>query len=513
MSPINTLPELLRVQASRIPEQPFVRWRGRSVSYGEFEARTDAMAAGLADLGVRPGDVVSVMLPNCLGFLEAWWAILKAGGVFGPINPAFTAPEAAYVIGDSRAVAIVTDDDGAATLAGVRGEPELAALRHVISVDQGGDLELESLAGRGGEAPARGRGPDDLATLMYTSGTTGKPKGAMLTHSNLLANAAMGAELLPLAAGERVGMLLPLFHVNAQVVTCLIPMMVGCEVVMWERFSASGFWQTVAELEPVAVSAVPTILAAVLHTANAPTGPTSLRYVICGAAPLSRELLEAFEERFDIRILEGYGLTESTCVSSLNPYYGVRKPGSIGLPVRGQQMKIVASDGSPVQDGELGEIVVKGPNVMAGYLHNPEATAATVRNGWLHTGDIGYVDPDGYVFIVDRAKDMIIRGGENIYPREIEEVLYAHAGVLECAVIGIPHEVRGEEVLAFVAPKPGVELDGDQLTAFASERLAAFKVPRRFEIRAELPKTPTGKISKPPLRDEVGHWASASSKS
>ena len=344
---------------------------------------------------------------------------------------------------------------------------------------------------------------------MYTSGTTGKPKGAMLTHGNVLANAAMGAELLPLVAGERVGMILPLFHVNAQIVTCVIPMMVGCEVAMWERFSASTFWQTVAELEPVAVSAVPTILAAVLHTANAPTGPTSLRYIICGAAPLSRELLEAFESRFDIRILEGYGLTESTCVSSLNPYYGVRKPGSIGLPVRGQQMKIVAPRGDEVADGELGEIVVKGPNVMAGYLHNEEATAATIRDGWLHTGDVGYVDPDGYFFIVDRAKDMIIRGGENIYPREIEEVLYTHPAVLECAVIGVPDEVRGEEVLAVVAPKPGAELDGDELKAWAGERLAAFKVPRRFEIRPELPKTPTGKISKPPLREEFGHWAPA----
>ncbi|MFZ0972893.1 MAG: AMP-binding protein, partial [Solirubrobacteraceae bacterium] len=348
------------------------------------------------------------------------------------------------------------------------------------------------------------RGADDLATLMYTSGTTGKPKGAMLTHANVLANAAMGAELLPLVAGERVGMLLPLFHVNAQIVTCVIPMMVGCEVAMWERFSASTFWQTVAELKPVAVSAVPTILAVVLHTANAPTGPTSLRYIICGAAPLSRELLEAFESRFDIRILEGYGLTESTCVSSLNPYYGMRKPGSIGLPVRGQQMKIVTPDGDAVDDGELGEIVVKGSNVMAGYLHNPDATAATVRDGWLHTGDVGYVDPDGYFFIVDRAKDMIIRGGENIYPREIEEVLYTHADVFECAVIGVPDEVRGEEVVAVLAPKPGAELDEGQLKAWAAERLAAFKVPRRFEIRAELPKTPTGKISKPPLREEFG---------
>ena len=510
MSAINTVPELLRAQASRIPDQPFVRWRGRSVSYAEFDTRTDALAAGLADLGVKPGDVVSVMLPNCLEFLEAWWAVLKAGAVFGPINPAFTAPEAAYVVGHSQAVAVVTDARGAGTLAGAAGTPELARLRHLISVEDGGDVTLESLADRQGEVPAARRGGDDLATLMYTSGTTGKPKGAMLTHTNVLANAAMGAELLPLVAGERVGMLLPLFHVNAQIVTCVIPMMVGCEVAMWERFSASTFWQTVAELEPVAVSAVPTILAAVLHTANAPTGRTSLRYIICGAAPLSRELLEAFESRFDIRILEGYGLTESTCVSSLNPYYGVRKPGSIGLPVRGQQMKILTPDGGPVNDGELGEIVVKGPNVMAGYLHNPDATATTVRDGWLHTGDVGYVDPDGYFFIVDRAKDMIIRGGENIYPREIEEVLYTHPGILECAVIGVPDEIRGEEVLAFVTPKPGAELDEEQLKAWAAERLAAFKVPRRFEIRPELPKTPTGKISKPPLREEFGHWAPAS---
>jgi long-chain acyl-CoA synthetase len=512
MTTMNAVPDLLRAQASRIPDQAFIRDRGRSVSYGEFDARTDALAAGLADLGVEPGNVVSVMLPNRLEFLEAWWGILKAGAVFGPINPAFTAPEAAYVVGHSRAVAIVTDRHGAATLAGAGGTPELAPLRHLISVDEGAEVTLDSLADRGTKVPANSRSRDDLAAVLYTSGTTGKPKGAMLTHANVLANAGMGAELLPLVAGERVGMMLPLFHVNAQVVTCVIPMMVGCEVVMWDRFSASTFWQTVDELEPVAISAVPTILAAVLHTANAPRGRTSLRYVICGAAPLSRELLEAFESRFDIRVLEGYGLTESTCVSSLNPYYGERKPGSIGLPVRGQPMKIVAPDGSAVTDGELGEIVVQGPNVMAGYLHNPQATTSTIRDGWLHTGDVGYVDPDGYFFIVDRAKDMIIRGGENIYPREIEEVLYEHPGILECAVIGVPDEVRGEEVLAVVVPKPGADLEADGLRSWAAERLAAFKVPKRFEIRPELPKTPTGKISKPPLREEFGQWAPAAAR-
>src|SRR5207244_1409720 len=263
---------------------------------------------------------------------------------------------------------------------------------------------LGSLAQPDGEVPAPDRGGDDLAAVLYTSGTTGKPKGAMLTHANVLANAAMGAELVPLGPGERVGMLLPLFHANAQVVTCVIPMTIGCEVVMWERFSASTFWQTVDEFKPVTISAVPTILAAVLNTPDAPRGATSLRYIICGAAPLSRELLEAFQDRFDIRILEGYGLTETTCISSINPYYGERRAGSIGMAVRGQQMRIVSGEGEPVADGDYGEIVIKGPNVMPGYLDNPEATAESIRDGWLHTGDVGYVDEDGYFFIVDRSK-------------------------------------------------------------------------------------------------------------
>jgi long-chain acyl-CoA synthetase len=231
--------------------------------------------------------------------------------------------------------------------------------------------------------------------------------------------------------------------------------------------------------------------------------------MICGAAPLSRELLEAFQQRFDIRILEGYGLTETTCISSINPFYGERKAGSIGIPVRGQEMKIVTPEGETVSSGEYGEIVIKGPNVMPGYLHNPEATADSIRDGWLHTGDVGYADEDGYFYIVDRSKDMIIRGGENIYPREIEEVLYEHEGILECAVIGIPDEVRGEEVLAIVAAKEGVSLDAEELRAWAAERLAKFKVPKQFEIRDELPKTATGKISKAPLREEFGRWAPA----
>jgi long-chain acyl-CoA synthetase len=509
-SEFTTLPDLLRVRAAADPDAPFVRFKDRSFTYGEFDARTDALAGGFAELGVKPGEVVSVFLPNCLEFLEAWWAIIKAGGVLGPVNPAYVGPEAAYVIGHSDAVALITDQRGASVLEPHRGE--LAALHEVVSIDGGGDLQLADLAGRGAAVPSPARGLDDLASILYTSGTTGKPKGAMLTHRNLLVNTTQGAELLPLAAGERVGMLLPLFHANAQVATTLIPMMIGCEVVMWEKFSASKFWQTVEELHPVTISAVPTILAAVLGAPGAPGRENPLRYVICGAAPLSVELLQTFQDRFGIRILEGYGMTETGCIASLNPFYGDRKVGSIGLPLRGQEMRIVGEDGELAGTGDYGEIVIKGPNVMPGYLKNPEATADSIRDGWLYTGDIGYMDEDGYFYIVDRTKDMIIRGGENIYPREIEEVIYEHEAILEVAVIGVPHEVRGEEVLAVVALKPGMELDVDELTEFAAARLSKYKLPARFEIHGELPKTPTGKISKGPLREQYGSWTTDHAK-
>src|SRR5437763_924316 len=266
-SDLQTMPDLLRMQARRNPDLRFVQFKDRSYTYGEFDARTDELAAGLAELGVKDGDVVSVFLPNCIEFLEAWWAILKAGGVLGPVNPAYTGPEAGYVIGHSEAVALVTNAQGAKVVAPERDK--LSGLHNVISIDEGGDVRLDELAGRGGATPTPKRGLDDWAAILYTSGTTGKPKGAVLTHRNEIVNAAMGGELLPLGPGDRVGMLLPLFHANAQVVTCVIPMMIGLTVVMWERFSASKFWETVEELQPVSLSAVPTILAAVLNAPGA----------------------------------------------------------------------------------------------------------------------------------------------------------------------------------------------------------------------------------------------------
>ncbi len=495
---MSDLAGFLRQQAHIHGDLPFVRFRDERVTFAEFDAVTDRVAAGLAARGVAPGDVVSVFLPNHLRFLEAWWGILKAGAVFGPVNPAYTASEAAFVLEHSGAVAVVTDASGAERVPD--GVP-------VLSIDDG---SFDALRDCTDAPPDVTRARDDLAHILYTSGTTGQPKGAMLTHGNVIANTWQTAELVPLAPGDRLGMILPLFHANAQIATTLVPMMIGCEVVMWDGFSASGFWDMLAEHEPVSISAVPTILSALLNSAgDRDVSNTSLRYVICGAAPLSQEMLETFQERFGLRILEGYGLTETTCVASINPYYGEQKAGSIGLPLRGQQMEIRGEDGETLGPGERGEICIKGPNVMPGYFKNEESTAESLRDGWLYTGDVGVVDEDGYFFIVDRTKDMIIRGGENIYPREIEEVLYRFEGVMEAAVIGVPDPHRGEEVLAIVVPRDGAEIDPDEILAFTHEHLAKFKRPRAVEIRDDLPKTSTGKISKGPLREEYGHWSSA----
>jgi acyl-CoA synthetase (AMP-forming)/AMP-acid ligase II len=299
-----------------------------------------------------------------------------------------------------------------------------------------------------------------------------------------------------------MGMVLPLFHVNAQLVTTVIPLLIGGQVAMWERFSASQFWADVARFEPVTFSSVPTMLAALLHAPGADEAESnSLRFVICGAAPLSPALFRRFEEKFGLKIMEGYGLTEGTCCTTINPFTGPRKIGSVGLPTRAQEVAILDESGEVVPDGDAGEVCFRGPNMMEGYYNRPDANAETIREGWLHTGDVGYRDSDGYFFLVDRKKDMIIRGGENIYPREIEDVLLEHEQVKEAAVVGRPDEVRGEEVHAVVALVSGS--DTTALEEHCRARLATFKVPSSWEVVDELPKTSTGKIDKKPLREKL----------
>ncbi|MCW3012976.1 MAG: hypothetical protein JWO02_68 [Solirubrobacterales bacterium] len=501
---VQTLPALLEARGAELGDARFVRDAQRSWSYGEFADRVRVVAAGLRARGVQRGDVVGVVLPNGPEYLEAWWAILWLGAVFNPVNPALTVREATDILEDSGARTALCATDRVAALR----DADLPALQDVIGVDREAADPLADLRGAGTVDEPAAVGGDDLMSLVYTSGTTGRPKGAMLTHQNFLSDTRMLAELLPAVQGDTLGMVLPLFHVNAQLVTTVMPMLMGADIAMWDRFSASTFWATVAEFQPVTFSAVPTMLAALLHAPGADAAQTNtVRYVICGAAPLSPALFRRFEDKFGIAILEGYGLTEGACCSTLNPFYGPRKIGSIGLPVRGQDVEIRDAAGRGMAVGEPGEVCLRGPNIMQGYFHRPEATAEALQDGWLHTGDVGYRDADGFVFLVDRKKDMIIRGGENIYPREIEDALLEHPGVQQAAVVGRAHAVRGEEVHAVVVLAAGVELETVQ--EHSRGRLAPFKVPSSWDVVDDLPKTSTGKIDKKPLRERLRASAQA----
>jgi long-chain acyl-CoA synthetase len=495
-----TLTELLRVRAGELGNATFVRSAEVEWSYEEFARRVSEIAAGLQAVGVEPGDVVAIILPNCPEYLEAWWGVLWAGGVFNPVNPAFTGREAAQILADSGASVVICRPEFAEALE--RHRAELPALRRVLTVVPRPDDPLGPLRGDGSLPEPVAVEPEALAHLVYTSGTTGKPKGAMLSHANYIADIRMFAELLPLARGDVLGMVLPLFHVNAQLVTTMLPMLIGAQAAMWDRFSATEFWTKVGEFEPVTFSSVPTMLAALLNAPGADEAETNtLRFVICGAAPLSPSLFRRFEEKFGVAILEGYGLTEGACTSTLNPFWGPRKIGSIGPAIRGQDVAVLDAEDNEVTPGERGELCLRGPNIMMGYLGNPDATAEALRGGWLHTGDVGYVDEDGYYFLVDRKKDMIIRGGENVYPREIEDVLLEHSGVQAAAVVGRLDEVRGEEVHAVLVLADAVDLA--EVEEHCRERLAPFKVPSSWDVVEDLPKTATGKIDKKVLRERL----------
>jgi long-chain acyl-CoA synthetase len=295
-----------------------------------------------------------------------------------------------------------------------------------------------------------------------------------------------------------------LFHVNGIMASVVSPLVAGGSTVIAPRFDPKTFWDLVERVRPTFFSAVPTIYAMLTGlAAEVRPDTSSLRYVVCGAAPMPAAAIHDFEARYGVAIVEGYGMSEGTVVTTSNPVRGLRKPGTVGLPLPGQEVRVVGEDDEPLPPGQAGEVTVRGPNVMRGYLGNPEATAGTLRGGWLHTGDVGRFDENGYLVLVDRVKDMIIRGGENIYPKEIEDALYAHPSVLEAAVVGRPHPVFGEEPVAFVVLRPGLAAEPDELIEHSKNVLAKFKVPRTVFIEADLPKTPIGKIAKPVLRERV----------
>ncbi|MCW2763762.1 MAG: hypothetical protein JWR85_3963 [Marmoricola sp.] len=454
------------------------------LTYAEFDERIAAFAGQLSEQGFGRGDVLAIMLPNRVELLVALFAAWRLGGAATPVNPVFTASEAEYQIVDSGAAVVLNQGPDAPT----GGRP-------VIHV---GDVRTTP---SGTEVPPVALVPDDLALLIYTSGSTGRPKGVMLDHANAEAMSSIMAKHLSLTQADHCLLVLPLFHVNAIMVSALASFRSGGQLSIVGSFSASRFFEQIERLRPTYFSAVPTIYALLASLPEDVRPDTSsLRFVVCGAAPVSAELLDRCEERFGFTMVEGYGLTEGTCASACNPIDGVRKLGTVGPALPGERVAIMSENGSIAPQGGIGEVVIAGPTVMRGYLNKPEETAATVVDGWLRTGDVGRLDADGYLTIVDRVKDMIIRGGENIYPKEIESVLHGLPDVLEAAVVGRPDPILGESPLAYVSLYPGSTLSEEELLDHCRRHLTRVKVPETIHIVSGLPKNPVGKIDKPALR-------------
>ncbi len=461
---------------------PCVRDDRVEFSYAEFARRTDAAAAQFARRGVTRGSVVAIWLTNRAELLVAMMAAWRLGATATPVNPQFLLPEAKRQIDDCDAALVVVEKD----------EPGLE--RPLLLVD---DVATEpDPTWRTPAAP----GPDDIALLIYTSGSTGTPKGVRLAHANLQYMGTAIGQNSDLSATDHALLILPLFHVNAIAVSFLAPILVGGQLSITGQFSVSRFFDDVARLRPTYFSAVPTIYAMLISTMPTDADLSSLRFAICGAAPISRELLARAESTLGIPVLEGYGLTEGTCASACNPLHGQRKTGTVGPALPGQTIAIVDGEGNHLRPGQVGEVVVAGPSLMRGYLNLPVATATTIRDGWLYTGDIGVLDEDGYLTLVDRVKDMIIRGGENLYPKEIENALAEHAAVLEAAVVGRPDEIYGEVPVAYVVPYPDAPTTGEELLDHLSSRLTRSKLPVSVTVVEALPRNPVGKIDKPTLR-------------
>jgi long-chain acyl-CoA synthetase len=478
------------------------------MTYAELHAASNQVANALRSLGVRPADRVAMMLPNVPQFAVIYFGILKVGATVVPLNVQFRAGEVEYHLEDSDAVAFFVWE-GLAEDA-LRGFQGVETCRHLVVVNAPGSdylpegaFSYDALA-----AVASSRGeltwmmPDDTAVILYTAGTTGRPKGAELTHFNMFQNASFCADRLMGVQSSDVGLAcLPLFHSFGQ--TCVMNALVysGGTMVMLPKFDPDKALEAIARDRVTYFAGVPTMYFYLAHYPDAAKYDTSsLRLCISGGAALPVQVLRGFERQYGVTVLEGYGLSETSPVASFNMRERERKPGSIGLPIWGTHMVIVDDSDVPVPIGGEGEIVIRGPNVMKGYYKRPEATAEVMRNGWFHTGDIARVDEDGYFFIVDRKKDMINRGGFNVYPREVEEVLYGHPAVADAAVIGVPDEALGEEVKAVVVLRPNHTVSAADIISYCRERIASFKYPRYVEFRDSLPKNPTGKILKRELR-------------
>ena len=529
---------LLEDAARRFADRPCLDFLGKGWSYAEVGALARRAAKGFAALGVVKGTRVGLMLPNCPYYVIAYYAVLAAGGTVVNFNPLYAPPEIRHLVEDSEVEVMLTLDlaEHYALLAPLLGHSSirklvLCPMAGILPWPQSllyrlvkrGDiarsprdeahLSFADLVANDGDPAPVPVGPEhDLAVLQYTGGTTGVPKGAMLTHRNLVANARQCLAWFPdVEPGrERVLAVLPFFHVFAMTVALNFSIASGAEITLLPRFEIKSLLAAIRRKRPTTMPGVPTLFTAIYaNPATAGIDLTSIKSCISGGAPLPLEVKQRFEAVTGCTVVEGYGLSETSPVVACNPLRGVNKPGSVGLPVPGTIIEIASLDDSTqtVPQGERGEVVVRGPQVMAGYWRKPQATADVLNQGRLRTGDVGYLDEDGYLFLVDRIKDIIIAGGYKIYPRNVEEAIYQHPKVAECIVLSVADAYRGQTVKAYVAPVAGASLDEAELRAFLKDKLSPIEMPKLFEFRPSLPKTLIGKPSKKALIEEEARRA------
>ena len=469
-------------------------WGDEQYTFGQAHALAGGLAKRLKEeFGLQPGDRVGLWLKNCPEFVFSLFGILLAECVVVSINNFLTPDEVGYILDDSGAKVLISEASMAEGTTALQSQLDGLA---VIEVEELGEADT----GQAPELPPAGQAGEDLALIIYTSGTTGKPKGAMLSNNNLLLNVRGVMEELELTPEDRMACLLPMFHSFSMTVCVLLPMTQGLSIVAVKSLHPPK--NIIGELlrhQATVLPAIPQLYRA-LANVQMPPG-MALRVCCSGAAPLPLEVLKAFNENVGIPLLEGYGLSETSPVACFNPLHGEKKAGSVGLPIRGVEFQIWNDAGEVLPTGEQGEICIKGHNVMIGYWNNPEATAAAIKGDWFLSGDIGYLDDDGYLYITDRKKDMLLVNGINVYPRELEEVIYQFEGVKEAAVIGVNDPRKGDLVVACVAPSEGADLDDSALLGFLKDKLAAYKLPRKVLQMESLPRNATGKILKTKLRE------------
>jgi len=498
---------IVRETAMAAPERPAALYEGGKLAYGELDALSDRLAAGLRADGINPGDAVALQLPNIPAFLVGYFGILKAGGVVVPLNVLLKAPEVAYHLKDCGAGMLITWEGALGDAA--KGAAAAGVSRIYSAGGGGGDAphtaafeRLLAVPAPGDGVPLAPRLPTDTAVIMYTSGTTGRPKGAELTHLQLYMNADIPGRLFGVRPDDVVITVLPLFHVFGLSSILNVCVRFGCTMSVIPRFDPRAVLAAVQRDRATILEGVPAMFISLLSYPRLDDyDVSSLRIAISGGASIPGPVLDAFEKRFGVLILEGYGLTETASTTTFNISASERRAYSVGKPIWGTQTQVWDEKGNVLPSGadNVGEVVTRGPHVMKGYLNNPEATADAFAGGWFHTGDLGYFDEDGFLFIVGRIKELIIRGGYNVYPAEIEDVLHDHPAVAEAAVVGIPSERLGEEVMAVVVRRPGVSLTAPELVAYCKERMASYKYPRVIEFRGALPRNSLGKVLKDQL--------------